>query len=248
MVSSLLFGFRDWIRGSLAKAMAASDQYSPSILLQFMNDLWFRQNIVLKTKIIQAPISEKPSQSPPPPLQLLASPPASLIQQSELGIHYDMDTYSNSKLERPTTVPECPDFVIKHRRIHLGPAASSSKIGSFSLSPGAQTRKRRRLPKMSSCKSFAELENEEIKGFMDLGFIFKEDQVTDHVMSVIPGLRKLGEKKKLITRPYLSEAWLINRPNSPLLDLRMPPISAASGADMKKHLRFWARTVADEVL
>ncbi|XP_068644549.1 uncharacterized protein [Aristolochia californica] len=227
--------------------MAASDQYSPSIL-QFMDDLWFRQNIVLKTTkgIIQAPTSEIPSPSPPL-LQLLVSSPATLMQQSKLPLNYDVDTSSDSKVEEPKT-PENSDFVIKHRRIHLKPASSTSKSVSLSSSPGAQARRRRRLPTMSSCKTFAELEKEEVKGFMDLGFIFKEDEEPDHVTSVIPGLLKLGEKKKIITRPYLSEAWLINRPNSPLLNLRMPPISEASGADMKKHLRFWARTVADEVL
>ncbi|KAG9453459.1 hypothetical protein H6P81_006363 [Aristolochia fimbriata] len=248
--------------------MAASDRYSPGILLQFMNDLWFRHNIVLiKTVkgIIQAPTSEISSPLPPPSMASV------VLKQSKLqalGGCCDGDSSSSSsttttttsfcpadsKLEGPRT-QERTDFVIKHRRIHLEAADSAtSKIkGSFSLSsPGAQARWRRRrrllLPKMSSCKSFAELEREEIKGFMDLGFVFKEDQVTDRVMSVIPGLSKLGENKKVITRPYLSEAWLINRPNSPLLNLKIPPISAASGADMKKHLRFWAKTVADELL
>lgn len=51
-----------------------------------------------------------------------------------------------------------------------------------------------------------------------------------------------GTEKRLIQRPYLSEAWFIKIPDSPPLNLRMPRASTA--ADMKKHIRSWARTVA----
>lgn len=98
----------------------------------------------------------------------------------------------------------------------------------------------------------------EVKGFMDLGFIFKKEHLNPRMVSVIPGLQRLGqdtsirktaegdeEGRREITRPYLSEAWLIKRPDSPLLNLRVPRASAAS--DMKKHLRRWARTVASEI-
>ncbi|KAE8719079.1 putative Peroxidase 21 precursor [Hibiscus syriacus] len=53
------------------------------------------------------------------------------------------------------------------------------------------------------------------------------------------------EKKRVVIRPYFSEAWLIKRPDSPLLNQRVPRVSAV--ADMKKHLKFWARTVASVV-
>lgn len=120
-----------------------------------------------------------------------------------------------------------------------------------------------------SCRTLGELELEEVKGFMDLGFIFKEEHLSPRMMSVIPGLQRLGlyknkqttnligsevaeddkireeEEERGIIRPYLSEAWLIKRPDSPLLNLRLPRVSAA--ADMKKHLRFWARTVASVI-
>lgn len=84
-------------------------------------------------------------------------------------------------------------------------------------------------------------------------------------MSVVPGLQRLGLHQKLkdateivqdndteakeeerdIKRPYLSEAWLIKRPDSPLLSLRIP--KPCSTANMKKHLQFWAKTVASEI-
>lgn len=113
-----------------------------------------------------------------------------------------------------------------------------------------------------SYKCFWELEQEEVKGFMDLGFKFQREHLSRRMIAVIPGLQRLGggelsyatqstnyyeieeeeEEKRLALRPYLSEAWPIKRPDSPLLNLKMPRVSAS--ADMKKHLWLWARTVA----
>lgn len=110
------------------------------------------------------------------------------------------------------------------------------------------------------------LELEELQGFMDLGFHFEKDQVTPRTMSMIPGLQRLGgyesnfnesyatlegkegeteEEKTKVWRPYLSEAWLVKRPNSPLLRLRMARVNTSE--DMKKCLKLWARTVASSI-
>lgn len=145
---------------------------------------------------------------------------------------------------------------------------------SRSHSPSQSTHKHQRinhqckLQKSTSCRSLKDLELEEVKGFMDLGFVFTKEHLNARMISVIPGLLRLGfsrtkrihnevnvdadqlskdddieqEEKRGVIRPYLSEAWLIKRPDSPLLNLRVPRVSAA--ADMKKHLKFWARTVA----
>lgn len=159
---------------------------------------------------------------------------------------------------------------------------SGKRIRSHSSSPSTQTRHRklrkpaistRKLHKSMSCKTLEELELDEVKGFMDLGFIFKKEYISPRMMSVVPGLQRLGlhtqqqlmeddatsemapqgndnieaeeEEKRDVMRPYLSEAWLIKRPDSPLLNLKIPkPYSAAH---MKKHLRFWAKTVASEI-
>lgn len=131
----------------------------------------------------------------------------------------------------------------------------------------------RRLQKSISYRTLGELELEEVKGFLDLGFVFKKESVSPRMMNVVPGLQRFGmcqnkqnvelmdarntvedgdvvkmkEKRDIsIKRPYLSEAWLIKKPDSQLLNLKIPMLCSAS--DMKKHLRFWAKTVASEIL
>lgn len=157
-----------------------------------------------------------------------------------------------------------------------------SRARSFSSSPASKKPAKNRgllgavksLPKTMNCKSLWELELEEVKGFMDLGFKFKREHLSPRMITVIPGLLRLEggyningqktqfldstdksadnykddeiedeeEEERGVVRPYLSEAWLIKRPDSPLLDLKMPKVLAS--ADMKKHLWNWARTVA----
>lgn len=146
-------------------------------------------------------------------------------------------------------------------------SSSTSSPGYATAAAAAQ-----KLQKSMSCRSLGELELEEVKGFIDLGFTFKKEHLSPRMMSLVPGLQRLGvsnskklrnkyddfaeievapnedkddEKEGEVMRPYLSEAWLIKRPDSPLLNLRLPRVSAA--ADMKKHLKFWARTVASEI-
>lgn len=131
-----------------------------------------------------------------------------------------------------------------------------------------------RLQKTMSCKTLSELELEEVKGFMDLGFKFNKDNLSPITMSVVPGLHRIVRPKKEaaqdeaqldddeiyeddddddeleendagVMRPYLSESWLIKRPDSPLLNLKLP--TTYTTTDMKKHLRYWARTVASVI-
>lgn len=83
--------------------------------------------------------------------------------------------------------------------------------------------------------------------------------MSNHIINLIPGLQSLqriedkfdginddDDEDKDVMWPYLSESWIIRRPASPLLNLRMPTLCCAE--DMKKkHLKFWAQTVASAV-
>ncbi|KAF3683343.1 hypothetical protein FXO38_00801 [Capsicum annuum] len=104
-------------------------------------------------------------------------------------------------------------------------------------------------------RSSSELELEELKGFMDLGFEFSEEDKYSSLVTIVPGLQKLGNievenssgKKRDIDhkRPYLSEAWEIlekRKMSRKLLKWRFPSMN--NDMNMKDNLRFWAQTVA----
>lgn len=102
-------------------------------------------------------------------------------------------------------------------------------------------------------KSLSELEKYELKGFMDLGFTFPKDKLSEYMMSMVPGLQRLGDdddeeedesKRGVVKRPYLSEAWLFSNPVG-YSQLRMLPKSLEGANDsMKRHIKYWARRVA----
>nr|XP_011465206.1 PREDICTED: uncharacterized protein LOC105351692 [Fragaria vesca subsp. vesca] len=113
-----------------------------------------------------------------------------------------------------------------------------------------------RRRKKSGSKSLTDLQFEELKGFMDLGFVFSEEDKDSNLASIIPGLKKLGvdddeafDDESAISRPHLSEAWEVmekrKKEKNPLMDWRFPSLS--NEMDMKDNLRWWAHTVASTV-
>ncbi|KAM1213389.1 hypothetical protein PS2_004813 [Malus domestica] len=118
-------------------------------------------------------------------------------------------------------------------------------------------RRRRRRKKKSESKSLTDLQFEELKGFMDLGFVFSEEDKDSNLVSIIPGLQRLGEKddsreerfdESAISRPYLSEAWEVRekrKREKPLMNWRFPALE--NEIDMKDNLKWWAHTVASAV-
>ncbi|XP_009601139.1 uncharacterized protein [Nicotiana tomentosiformis] len=258
-------------------------------LLGVMDRLWFHQ-IILFSEPSSVSFPENQCQSTLVPQKEFSS------VESESTLLQDVCEKEEAN-EKESTQP-------KERPTRLN--TTSTRNRSHSTSPYKKHSRnlcseRRVLEKHMSCKSLGELELEEVKGFVDLGFIFRKEHISKRMISVIPGLQRLEvvvsedeetnnedseeeegqpgtpssryawgpgngrttriycaqpyateeeeeeeEDKREIVRPYLSEAWLIKKPDSPLLNLRVPRISAA--ADMKKHLRCWAKTVATVVL
>ncbi|KAL0399694.1 UNVERIFIED_CONTAM: hypothetical protein Sradi_2312700 [Sesamum radiatum] len=115
----------------------------------------------------------------------------------------------------------------------------------------------------SGSRSLSELEFEEVKGFMDLGFVFSDEDRDSRLVSIIPGLQRLGKNVQeesvkgcgeasstAVSRPYLSEAWECLEEekrvkNNGLNDWRIPAFG--NERELKDHLRFWAHTVASTV-
>ncbi|XP_061342760.1 uncharacterized protein LOC133288933 [Gastrolobium bilobum] len=117
------------------------------------------------------------------------------------------------------------------------------------------TRERRKR----ESKSLSDLEFEELKGFMDLGFVFSEEDKDSSLASIIPGLQRLGKNddeeqeedsndEPAVPRPYLSEAWKERerrKKENPLMNWKIPALN--NEIDMKDSLRWWAHTVASTV-
>ncbi|KAF5474579.1 hypothetical protein F2P56_006467 [Juglans regia] len=110
--------------------------------------------------------------------------------------------------------------------------------------------------KRSETKSLSTLEFAELKGFMDLGFVFSEEDRNSILASVVPGLRRFGKEdeeedgtdESATSRPYLSEAWEVlerRKSQNPLMIWKIPPLS--DDIDMKNNLKWWAHTVASTV-
>lgn len=103
-------------------------------------------------------------------------------------------------------------------------------------------------------RSLSALEFEELKGFMDLGFEFNEEETNPSITSIVPGLQKWkrtaaadgGEEEVGVSRPYLSEAWGdLSRRRDIVMNLRIP--YGKNEMDMKHHLKVWAHVVASTV-
>ncbi|XAR50810.1 hypothetical protein NMG60_11005251 [Bertholletia excelsa] len=122
--------------------------------------------------------------------------------------------------------------------------------------------KKIRRRRKGSGRSLSELEFKELKGFMDLGFVFTEkDKNSNDLVSILPGLQRLGkevdnggdeeeeEEKGAVSRPYLSEAWDVlkqSKVEKPLMVNRRIG-DLGNEMDMKEHLRIWAHKVASTV-
>ncbi|KAK4419176.1 hypothetical protein Salat_2330400 [Sesamum alatum] len=236
-------------------------------LIGAMDRLWFHHIVLFQEPSLcplpEDPKTPKPTSESPQKSSKNSSPeqeisPVVSSPQDETSSQESETTHDDE--ERNTKFNLAP---IKTRFLSSSPKSAqkqSRNLGYATYSEG-------RLRKTTSCKSLLELELEEVKGFMDLGFIFRKENLSKRMKRLIPGLQRLDadknkqdytseftrntddaedEEEKGVMRPYLSEAWLIKRPDSPLLNLRIPP-RVSTAADMKKHLKSWARTVASAI-
>ncbi|KAL6336340.1 hypothetical protein AAG906_014510 [Vitis piasezkii] len=259
-----------------------AQNHSLSLLVAAMDGLWFNQVILFSnpmsllcpTTLRIAPQTTSSDSLLYCSSDLSAPPPS----EEETSAHSSASPLPQLVDEEDDPKNEGEDKEMKQKERPNRLNLMTRKTRSFSSSPATKKRAKNHrylgavtsLPKTMSCKSLRELELEEVKGFMDLGFKFKREHLSPRMITVIPGLQRLGgynneqetelsdstqsanykddkieeeeEEERAVVRPYLSEAWLIKRPDSPLLNLKMPRVSAS--ADMKKHLWHWARTVA----
>ncbi|CAK8578575.1 unnamed protein product [Lathyrus sativus] len=114
------------------------------------------------------------------------------------------------------------------------------------------------VKKKRESKSLSDLEFEELKGFMDLGFVFSEEDKDSNLVSIIPGLQRFGKKdeeqeeddvsdESVIQRPYLSEAWEVHERKKEKALMKWKAPAMKNEIDMKNSLRLWAHNVASTV-
>ncbi|XXG90254.1 hypothetical protein AAC387_Pa12g2066 [Persea americana] len=111
--------------------------------------------------------------------------------------------------------------------------------------------------KKKGSRSLSELEFEELKGFLDLGFTFSEAEKDSRLLEIVPGLHRLGkmaeeeeeepDDETVVSRPYLSEAWSFDRKEEdPLMNWRISAVG--NEMNIKDQLKYWAHAVASTVI
>ncbi|KAI3891858.1 hypothetical protein MKX03_031932 [Papaver bracteatum] len=226
-------------------------------LLNLFDSNWFYNDIITT-----------PSFSTNPDLEFLFKPLKPEINQIQSFI---LRSVSEDLQSQSSFTSSSPDSILRPRQlqtINSGKEEEEQKLDSSSTSSNKLMIKGKRMKKMKSNKSLSDLEFEELKGFMDLGFVFSEEDKNSSLVSIIPGLQILGNKENLITeaqeedqsrkparsadfqRPYLSEAWAVlenkrKEEELPLIKLQVPKLD--NEIAMKYHLRNWAHTVASAV-
>lgn len=164
---------------------------------------------------------------------------------------------SDTSFSPSSPPPNCVLVVPELETVVSVKQAKEDEVGIPMRRKKVQEKQRRRNKKGS--RSLTHLEFEELKGFMDLGFVFSEEDKDSRLVSIVPGLqryRRKGDEETgddkdhdhKVSRPYLSEAWGVldkTKASNPLIDwrLRIPN----GEIDMKDLLRVWAQSVASTV-
>ncbi|QCD87641.1 uncharacterized protein LOC114168442 [Vigna unguiculata] len=233
-------------------------------VLRLLDSFWFEASILSNKKTLSISHSNKVEEVLPPDSKLSLVPTPSL----------EVRSYSDQNLDSSSSIlcdSPSPNSVLTLRRLRTIP--SEREIMEFSSGnyekEGANFKRkqkgfghgRRLIRRQRTSKSLSELEFKELKGFMDLGFVFSEEDKDSKLVSLIPGLQRLGrdedegqgDDESVVSdnnMPYLSEAWDVldqreMKNKNSLLNWRVP--ARGNEIDMKDNLRFWAHTVASIV-
>ncbi|OWM78728.1 hypothetical protein CDL15_Pgr002899 [Punica granatum] len=268
----------------MASSYSSADEQE-DFLLELFDSYWFQHTVFVGKR----PAAERPTGADSEPKRLDESH-EELIQKSELSrvntlhvrsmsdhfLEVESGLTDSDSLASPKSVLAAPKLqtILSGEEVTEFPAGDVVKETEQVLPKKEQSlieRRRRRnkkKKKKGNSKSLSELEFEELKGFMDLGFVFSEqDKDSADLVSIIPGLQRLGRNKngdeegaedgdghvevvdKLsVPRPYLSEAWEIldrRKKVDPLVNWKVPDLGNEMA--VKDQLRFWAHAVASTV-
>lgn len=214
-------------------------------------------------KIPEKPSSNQEIPAALPTIQTKSSPKVGSISQQRSDSASPNSVLFTPKLQTIFSGKEPKDFEEDsraEREFHEIPIATKGS----SLKGNIGNRRK----KKGFSKSLSDLEYQELKGFMDLGFVFSEEDKDSNLASIIPGLQRLGQQSEgnidisaflddkksnnnaerlAVARPYLSESWEVlekKRRENCLMNWKVPASVSNSEIDMKDYLRSWAHSVA----
>ncbi|XP_068648945.1 uncharacterized protein [Aristolochia californica] len=235
-------------------------------VLSLFDFYWFDRRILTQPLHFLSPEHSVPAQDedpidPPKPPTSRDVAAADEQPQPQVGrlrslLHRSLSDQFNANSDpfSPNSVLEVPklDTIFSGKESCLQPVEvkGEEEAGKHSNKTSNRLRKKR------STKSLSDLEFEELKGFMDLGFTFSEGDVDSNLISILPGLQRLGKKdgeheianKSTVSRPYLSEAWDVSREEyNTARNYWSITSSGGDESDMKDRLKVWAQAVASTV-
>lgn len=230
-------------------------------LLNLFDSHWF-QSQILKP---QHPFSTKPPILESTEQILEQSPKISRTPTFMVRSQSDQCLSSiGCAFEKSQSQPQSPSPKSVLIEAKLQPILSGKEYSEFQFSSEAADKNRdnfRRRKKNKNSKSLSELEFEELKGFMDLGFEFSDKDKDSNLVTIIPGLKRLGRENEMgfdesgISRPHLSEAWDVWEEKKKLEERKKNPLKSwkinsdfGNEMEIKDKLKFWAHAVASTVI
>ncbi|KAK3019248.1 hypothetical protein RJ639_004453 [Escallonia herrerae] len=228
-------------------------------VLNLFESYWFEHGIFTNKHSISLPTANSVHQNH----EELEEPKLSRIQTLQVRSQSDRCLSSDTSFSPSSPSPNSVIVSRKLQTIVSGkemeefyhPVAKQEEI-DVPFKRKADDRRRRNK---GGSKSLSDLEFEELKGFMDLGFVFSEEVPDPSLVSIVPGLQRLGKRAGedeeandvlcAVSRPYLSEAWSVldqTKVNyNAFIDRRVPALG--NQIDMKDQIRIWAHSVASAV-
>ncbi|KAL2635929.1 hypothetical protein R1flu_007408 [Riccia fluitans] len=134
----------------------------------------------------------------------------------------------------------------KHAPVEIG-RESRNPLTDRNCAPATTLRARRRRDKKKRSKSSTDVDFDEMRGWMDLGFKINEDDLTPRPL---PGMEDTfvgGDDLFDFPRGLASPQGCPKRPESPVFKWPIPAASSSNG-DMREYLKQWAHSVVSTVV
>lgn len=205
-------------------------------VLKLYDSYWFHFDIFTNKQAIPDTISDFQHQEPS------LSPS---VQTRSSSLHC---LCSDTSFSLSSQSPDSVIVVTKLETVFSGIKPKDEDVDIPMRRMKVENKKQRR--NKTGSRSLTDLEFEELKGFIDLGFVFSQEDEDSKLVSIIPGLQRYRKEddEYQVSRPYLSEAWAVMDQTKVTNQLKNWRLRIPNGEiDMKNLLKVWAQSVASTV-